>query len=169
MKALYGLYRTPQAAQRAFDSLRSVGVAPENITIMSSEPLEEYEFGSLDRSGTIPWMAVLGALLGFACAYFLTSLTQQAWPINTGGMPIVTRMTNMIILFELTMLGAVLATVFTLFVTARIPRRRLPDIYDPEVSDGKILIGIATSDHSNAKDLERALKAGPADSIRKVD
>jgi hypothetical protein len=169
MKALYGLYRTPQAAQRAFDSLREMGVASEKITIMSSEPLEEYEFGSLDRSGVIPWMAAVGALIGFAGAYLLTSLTQQAWPINTGGMPIVTRMTNTIILFELTMLGAVLASVFTLLVTARIPRRRLPELYDPEVSDGKILIGIAEPDHGRTRDLERALKAGPAESIRKIN
>ena len=51
-----------------------------------------------------------------ATGYFLTSITQQAWPIVTGGMPIVTNWSNLIIIFELTMLGAVFASVITLLV-----------------------------------------------------
>ena len=100
------------------------------ISIMSSEPLEEWEFAQSDHETVMPWIAVIGAGLGLTGAYLLTSLTQQAWPINTGGMPIVTNWTNIIIMFELTMLGAVLATVLTLFMTARLPGR-LPRFYDP--------------------------------------
>ena len=71
----------------------------------------------------MPWIAVIGAGLGLTSGYLLTSVTQRAWAINTGGMPIVSNWTNIIIMFELTMLGAVLATVLTLLLTARLPAR----------------------------------------------
>ena len=109
MTAMYGLFATPELAQQAVDGLRAAGVPDREITIQSSEPLEEYEFGSRDRETVMPWIAVLGGAIGLAAGYLLTSITQQAWPINTGGMPIVTNWTNLIVIFELTMLGAVFA------------------------------------------------------------
>ena len=158
MKAIYGLYETPRGAQRAFNGLREE-VQVRDITVMSSEPLEEWEFASQDRVTFMPWIAVGGAVVGLISAYLLTAVTQQAWPINTGGMPIVSNWTNMIILFELTMLGAVLATVLTLLITARLPAK-LPQIYDPAVSDGKILVGVAAPADSQLASIERALHAG---------
>lgn len=168
MSAIYALYPTPEAAQNAFHHLRAAGVGSAGIIVMSSEPLEDYDFGRQDQTTLLPWIAALGALAGFSCAYLLTWWTQQAWPINTGGMAIVTRMTNTIILFELTMLGAVLATVVGLFVTAGIPRK-LPEFYDAEISQGKILVGV---DEAHIRDIDavrRALLNGPADGIKRID
>ena len=42
MKATYGLYPTPDLAQRAADRLRRAGIAERDITVISSEPFEEY-------------------------------------------------------------------------------------------------------------------------------
>jgi hypothetical protein len=167
MKAVYGLYRTPHAAQQAFDGLREAGIATNAIAVMSSEPMEEWEFGRHDGETVMPWIAVLGAALGLTTGYFLTSLTQSAWPINTGGMPIVTNWTNLIIMYELTMLGAVFATVITLLKTARLPAR-LPEFYDPAVSDGQILIGVANPPDSNVGDIEHALHAAGPETVKSV-
>ena len=68
-------------------------------------------------------------------------MTELAWPLQTGNMPIVAWWPNLIVIFELTMLGAILATVLTLFITAGLVRRP-PPLYDPEVTDGKILVGV---------------------------
>lgn len=156
MKAIYGLYSTPEAAQIAVDKLKTAGLADREITILSSEPLEEYEFGRRDHHTWMSWIAFLGAAIGMTSAYLLTSITQQSWPIQTGGMPIVTNWTNLIVIFELTMLGAVFATVGTLLFTARLPGRQSA-IYDPEVSEGKILIGVSNPRQGAISDLERAL------------
>jgi hypothetical protein len=164
MTGVYGLFATPELAQQAVDGLRDSGVSEHEITVQSSEPLEEYEFGTRDRNTLMPWIAVLGAAIGMATGYFLTSITQQAWPIATGGMPIVTNWSNLIIIFELTMLGAVFASVITLLVSARLPAR-LPKFYDPEISNGKILIGVA-----NPRDIERVEHALRSSSggVRKI-
>src|SRR5262245_37991583 len=103
MTAVYGLFATPLLAQRAVDELRTAGIAERDITILSSEPMEEYEFGARDRETSMPWIAIFGAAIGLASGYLLTSITQRAWAINTGGMPIVTNWSNLIVIFELTM------------------------------------------------------------------
>ena len=89
MNAVYALYDNPAAVQRAVDGLRAAGVADADIQIMSSEPFEEYEFGHKDSASWIHWIAGVGGIVGLASAYFLTTVTQQSWPLRTSGMPIV--------------------------------------------------------------------------------
>lgn len=141
MKAVYGLYAAPDIAQRAVNALRAVGVHDRDIVVMSSEPFEEYEFSHRDSATWLHWIAGCGGALGLAAGYGLTTTTQQLWPLKTSGMPIVSPWPNLIVIFEMTMLGAILATVITLFITAKLPRR-LPDLYDPEVTSGYILVGV---------------------------
>ncbi len=154
MKAVYGLYSDPDAAQRAVDALRAAGVADRDILVMSSEPFEEYEFSHRDKATWLHWIAGAGGASGCAFGYWLTSTTEQLWPIKTSGMPIVAGWPNAVVIFELTMLGAILATVTTLFITAKLPNRG-PRLYDPEVSDGYILVGVENP--SDSARLESAL------------
>ncbi len=78
----------------------------------------------------------------------------MSWPLKTAGMPIVPLWTNLIIIFEMTMLSAIIATVITLLITAGLPSRG-GKLYDPEVSDGYILVGVENP--SDAPRLESAL------------
>jgi hypothetical protein len=82
-------------------------------------------------------------------------------------MPIVAWWPALIVMFELTMLGGILATVITLLVTARLPGRG-PELYDPEVTDGKILVGVKNPREGSVPDLERALLAGPAARLKTI-
>ena len=141
MSAVYALYSTPESAQAAVNRLRAAGVADRDITVISSEPFESHEFGSRDKATWIFWIAGAGGAVGLAFAYWLTQMTERAWPLPTGGMRIVATWPNLIIMFEVTMLFAVISTVATLLVTAKVPRRR-PKLYDPAVSDGRILVGL---------------------------
>jgi hypothetical protein len=155
MNAIYGLYDNPEVAQRAVDGLRAAGVADADIQVMSSEPFEEFEFSHRDSGTWMHWMAGVGGLAGFTGAYLLTTITQQSWPLKTSGMPIVAPWPNLIVMFEMTMLGAILATVAALFVGARLPKR-LPALYDPEVSNGYILVGVQEPDRDLTAALESA-------------
>ncbi len=157
MRPLYALYADPEAAQRAIASLREAGVAMRDIVVISSEPLEDYEWGWPKRPSRMGWLAALGGLLGGTCGYLLTSYTQQAYPLVTGSMPIVTRWTNGIILYELTMLGAILATLVTFLISARLPDWR-PQLYDSEISEGKILVGLAKVPEAARGELEQKLQ-----------
>ena len=164
MNVIYGLYASPVRAERAFRELRLKGIGELQITVISSEPLEEFDFGNQHRQTHMPWLAVLGGALGLSIAYFLTALTQQAWPINTGGMPIVTTWTNLVIMFELTMLGAALTTVLALLVSARIPGR-IADFYDPLISEGMTFVGVTNPHQDNVSRIENALRSAGAEKV----
>lgn len=159
MTALYALYETPEAAREAADGLRAAGVRETDIVILSSEPLDAHEFERGEHHTIMPWLALLGAGIGLVAGVALTSLTQLDWPLVTGGMPIVSIWPNLIPTFELTMLGAVLATVGTLVVSALRPGVR-SHIYDPEISQGKILVGVEDQERVPQADLERTLQKG---------
>ena len=141
MKAVYGLYADPRVAQQAVNNLRAEGVNDAAITVISSEPFEHFEFGHRDAKTAMPWIATAAALMGMVATYYLLGASQMSWPLKTSGMPIVPLWTNLIIIFEMTMLSAIIATVVTLLVTAGIPSRG-GKMYDPEVSDGYILVGV---------------------------
>jgi hypothetical protein len=141
MKAVYGLYSDPDSAQQALENLRAAGASDRDITVVSSEPFEEYEFSDRDKATWMYWVAGVGGAVGLCFGYLLTSMTERDWPLSTGGMPIVAPWPNLVIIFELTMLFAILATVGTLLVTTRLPRRQ-PNLYDTEIADGKILVGL---------------------------
>ena len=159
MSAVYALYPTPDAAQRAVNNLHAAGVPDGQITIVSAEPFEEHAFADRDKATSMGWIALAGAIVGLLVATWLTRMTELAWPLSTGNMPIVAWWPNLIIMFELTMLGGILAAVITLLVTARLPNWK-PALYDPEVTDGKILIGVANPRADAIPAIERPLGSG---------
>jgi hypothetical protein len=149
MNAVYGLYDDPHIAQQAVNNLRAAGVNDADITVISSEPFDHFEFGHRDAKTAMPWIAAGAGAFGLVASYYLLGVSQRAWPLVTSGMPIVPLWTNLIIIFEMTMLSAIIATVITLLVTAGLPSRG-GKLYDPEVTDGFILVGV-----ENAPDTAR--------------
>jgi hypothetical protein len=163
---MYGLYPDGHSAQQAVGRLHAAGVPDRDIVIQSAQPMEDFEFGHRDKATWMWWIACAGGLIGMASALGLAWLTEASWPIDVGGLPIFAWWPNLIITFELTMLGAILATVITLAITARLGRGSV--IYDPEVSDGKILVGVANAAESAVADVKAALAAPPGAQIKEV-
>ena len=159
MRAVYGLYSDGDSAQRAVDTLRARGFADRDITILTPEPREDQEFGHIDAKSWMWWIACAGGVIGFTIATALVVYGETAWPINVGGLPTIAWWPNLIIMFELTMLGAILATVITLVVTG-LWGDRGGKLYDPEVSDGLILIGIENPREDAIASLQQALATG---------
>ena len=169
MIAIYVLFPDTDSARRAMTFLRAesarLGVDPRAIILMSAEPLQEEAFGWKEQHSRMPWLAVLGALLGGTGGYTLAAFTQRTYPLPTGGMPIVAMWPTGIVMYELTMLGAILTTIVTFLIAARLPnyKRRL---YDPEVSNGKILVGVCDAEDDCRAELERRLRQEGAEEVK---
>ncbi|HEV2233850.1 MAG TPA: quinol:electron acceptor oxidoreductase subunit ActD [Terriglobia bacterium] len=169
MRVLYALYSDPDSAQQAFDSLRANGATPgfdeRQIAVVSSEPFDGFDFFRQDHKTIIPWIAALGGLVGGVAGFWFAAYTQAVYPIPTGGMPIVPFYADGIITYEMTMLGAILATLITVLITARLPnwKRKL---YDPEVSDGKILVGVIDAPEAYRAELEKKLLGAGASGVK---
>ena len=166
MKAVYGLYADGQGAQQAVNRLRAAGLADRQITIMSAQPMEDFEFGHIDRANWIWWFACAGGLVGMAIGFFLTWVTETSWPMNVGGLPTYAWWPNLIIIFELTMLGAIIATVVSLVITAGLGRRM--GLYDPEVTEGQILVGVENPSDAAVADVQKALESPPGARVKTV-
>jgi Protein of unknown function (DUF3341) len=163
--SIYGLFADPDAAERGMNALRAAGISPQKIVIMSAQPFDEYSFTQADHKTVMPWLATLGGLVGGTCGFLLARYTQVAYPIITGGMPLVSPWPTAIVTYELTMFGAVITTVVTLLITARLGRRR-PAPYDPEISNGKILIGVLDPLDAARADLEQRLLGAGAEQVK---
>ncbi len=167
MKAIYGLYTHGASAQSAVDRLRAAGVADKDITVLSPEPREDLALSHM-HSRTYMWhFACLGGVIGFSAATALAYISETSWPLNVGGLPVVAWWPNLIIMFELTMLGAIVATIITLIVSAGLGVTRR-GIYDPEVTSGSILVGVENPPDSSVDAFEQALSAPPGARVKKI-
>jgi Protein of unknown function (DUF3341) len=161
--AIYGLFPSPESAERGMSALRAAGVSPGKIVVMSDEPFDDFSFSQTGKSVAMPWLAVAGGIVGGTCGFLLARLTQEAYPLITGGMPLLSSWPTAIVTYELTMMGAVVTTIITLIVTTKLPNWK-PKLYDPEVSNGKILIGMIDPSAEQRQDLEKRLRdAGAAE------
>jgi hypothetical protein len=171
MNALYGLFSDADAAIKAVSALRTssseLHLKPESIQVISAEPIEEEITAADERHSRMPWIAVAGGICGGTAGYALAAFTQRTYPLPTGGMPIVALWPTGIVIYELTMLGAILATIVTFLITARLPRYR-NRIYDPEVSHGKIIVALIDGDGDLRTDLQQKLHELGAEQVKEI-
>jgi Protein of unknown function (DUF3341) len=169
MKAIYGLFSNAESALNAASALRSqsseLHIRPESITVISSEPIEEEIAASGQGHSWMPWIAVAGGILGGTGGYSLAAFTQRTYPLPTGGMPIVALWPTGIVMYELTMLGAIVATIITLLIATKLPRYR-NRIYDPAVSHGKVLVALVESSPDAQEKFRRSLNRLGAEQIK---
>ena len=162
---IYGLFTDPASADGAVNALQAAGVSRDKIVVMSSEPFGEYSFSQAEHATAMPWLAVLGGVVGGASGFLLAAYTQKAYPLITGGMPIIAPWPTGIITYELTMLGAVVATVITLLATTGLPNWGAK-LYDPEISNGKILIGVLDPSDDARTTLGDRLRGAGAEQVK---
>ncbi|HVG19992.1 MAG TPA: quinol:electron acceptor oxidoreductase subunit ActD [Blastocatellia bacterium] len=144
-------FDTTGDALYAARALKREGFADEAITIMSDEPIQTGEDlieGGRSRIGVC---AIAGGLVGAIAALLLTVITSKQVNLVTGGMPIVVPWALGIIVFELTALGAIIATLFCMIFEAKLARRGSLKQYDPAVAYGKIVIAVECDGDSSAE------------------
>jgi hypothetical protein len=172
MTAIYGLFCNAESALEAASALRAksseLHIRPESVTLISSEPIEEEIIASGQKHTWMPWIAVAGGVLGGTGGYSLAAFTQRTYPLPTGGMPIVAQWPTGIVMYELTMLGAILATIITLLITTKLPRYR-NRIYDPAVSYGKVLVALIGPSRETQEKLRQQLNLLGAEQVKEIN
>ena len=164
---IYTLCADPKAAERAVEGLRRAGVKARDIAVISSEPFEGHKFFQRNYRTPMPWLAAFGGAVGGVSGYLLAALTQRSYPLPTGNMPIVALWPTGVIVYEMTMLGAILVTLFTMFISARLPNWRA-QLYDPAVSDGMILVGATNLSQASRIEANRVLGEAAGGQVKEV-
>ena len=165
---LHAVFTSPSDVREALARLAAAGVAASDIEVRSSIPLDPdlHPIG-LEVRSRVPYMAMLGGVVGAAAAYVLISFTSQAYPLPTGGMPIVPIPTSAVIMFEGLAIGAMLCTVATVLYECRLPRFGARDgLLDQHLAAGSIIVVVrstgSTTHEWASKALVTEVQEGPA-------
>ena len=91
----------------------------------------------------IPWTSLAGAVLGGVAFFMMVKLTSEAYPLPTGGQPIVALPPAGVITFEGVAIGAVLTTVATVLLECGLPAfRRKPGPLDHHIALDHVLVSV---------------------------
>ena len=164
---LLALFRDIDPAVNAIDRLHEMGVEDNQMDVISGIPFSNEILGRPKVATFIPKLALGGAIVGLIIAIFLNFGTPFLFSLHVGGQPVFPIPPFYIVAFEMTMLGLMGTAFVGLFLVGRFPTYE-PQIYIPEISDGKIAIVFPCPQGDQTK-FEEAMKNLGADQVRPVE
>lgn len=165
-KSTLGLFQDPDKAADAMDALHANGFRRGTFDVLTGMPFPEGAFGEHVPQHRLFRYPAFGAIIGFTTALFLTTATQAAYPLVTGGKPILALFAMLVILYEMTMLASVIATVIGIIIESRLPNVK-PGAYDPRITEGWIGV-VVTSDDDMADHASATLTEAGALEIKQA-
>lgn len=159
-RSVLGLFSDEDSAADAMDALKEGGFAQKEYEVLTGVPYPEGTFGEAEPVHKLYRFPLVGAASGFIVGILLTAGTQLAYPLVTGGKPILSIPPMAIIIYEGTMLGAIIFTVVGIIFESRLPRLFM-GAYDTRITEGYIGVAVTTSPEKigRAEDLLRSAGA----------
>ena len=162
---LMGLFQEPEQVASAMTQLKDDGFPAEDLDVYSGSPFPEGSFGEHEPETRLYMFPLVGALVGFAIGLLWTAGTQISYPLVTGGKPLLSIPPMTIIMYENTMLGAIIFTVLGVLFESRLPRRKL-GLYDERITEGYIGV-IVDCPEDRAAQAESLLTGAGAEEIKR--
>jgi mono/diheme cytochrome c family protein len=134
---LLGLFHEATPTADTIEDLRDLGISDDKVTVMSGIPYRSDILGRRQVYERLVLIALIGALSGFIAAVFLMAGTPILYPVHVGGQPLIPIPPTIIIMFEFTMLGAMVATFGGLVAQTRYPSFG-QHVYDKRITEGHI-------------------------------
>ena len=164
---LLAVFEDIDPAADAIEKLHEMGVTDDNINVISGVPVAHKMLGRPHPRTNVSRLSLGGAVAGFLFGLFLNFGTPRLYSVLVGGQYVTPIPPGLIILFEMTMLFALLATFLGVFLDSYFPNYR-PLEYVGEVSDGKIAIFFKVTDGDQKKFTDALGKLG-AESIKPAE
>ena len=161
-RSVLGVFREVDDAVEAADRLKENGM--DNFEVLSGTPYPEGAFGEKVAHHRLYVWPLMGAMLGFSLALLVTAGTQLAYPLVTGGKPILALPPMFIIAYEGTMLGAIISTIIGVIFESRLPKAKL-DLYDPRITEGYIGL-VVVAPEGEAERVDALFKAANAADVQ---
>ncbi len=158
---MHAAFVSPYDVRDALERLAEDGVDREDIEIRSSAPLDHDVFPEgAGVHSRMPLMAVLGALVGGTALFSLVKFTSEAYPLPTGGQPIVALPPAGVITFEGVAIGAILCTVATVLYECGLPGLWSEGTgpLDHHLADDHVLVTVKCDEEASTAWAEKALE-----------
>lgn len=159
---LIGEFPDKASASRAIGALRDHALSGADLDVFSEEPVE-FRRGVLDRPSRMSRASVFGAILFGALATVFIYFTQHNYRLVTGGMPVFSFWASGVITYEMTMLGAIVATFAWFLWESGLIRKRDHDAPVPEVAPGSLCLRVRCGASAAAPLSEAMRRAGAID------
>jgi hypothetical protein len=154
-----GEFREKARVVAAIRALRAGGAAAADLDVFSEEPVE-FHRGVLDRPSRMSMVSVLGAIAFGLLATSFIYWTQHNYRVMTGGMPLFSFWATGVITYEMTMLGAILATFAWFLWESGLARRRDRSAPVPIVEPGSICLRVRCRGPQSVQAAEAMQQAG---------
>ena len=118
-RSVIGLFTDENIVADTMDSLKDAGYSTTEYEVLTGTPYPDGTFGEAEPVHKLFRWPLIGAACGFIVGLVLTAGTQLAYPLVTGGKPILSIPPMTIIIYEGTMLGAIIFTVIGVIFEAR--------------------------------------------------
>ncbi|MCI0440380.1 MAG: DUF3341 domain-containing protein [Chloroflexi bacterium] len=164
-RSVLGLFNSEDVAADAMDALRYAGFTSSEYEVLTDTPYPEGTFGESEPVHKLYRWPLIGAACGFIVAILLTAGTQLAYPLVTGGKPILSIPPMTIIVYEGSMLGAIIFTVVGIVIESRLPRLFM-GAYDERITQGYIGVAV-TTDEERVRRAEDVLTNAGASEIKR--
>lgn len=161
-----GLFEGIGKAAQAGNALRSLPLAEDRITTLSSVPLPDGAVSSDTRPIRFPRITLAGWFAGAVAGLALALGTYLLYPLITGGKAIVSIPPTLIITYEVAMLGALAGTVIAGFREMGLCRFRTKLIHDPRIHGGKILLCATVEPGDQARRAMEAMETAGGTEVR---
>ena len=158
-KGELGLYTEEDSAAAALDNLRDAGFEEGEYELLTGTPYPEGTFGEEEPEHHLFRWPLIGAACGFTGGLIITAGTQMAYPLITGGTPILSIPPMAIIMYEGTMLGAIIFTIIGIIFESRLPRLFM-GAYSEKITEGHIGVTVTTEEGRTGVAEEAVKKAG---------
>lgn len=162
MRSVIGVFDNEDTAADAMDALKAGGYDSSEYEVLTGTPYPDGTFGEAEPVHKLYRWPLMGAVCGFIIGLILTTGTQIAYPLAVGGKPILSIPPMLIIMYEGTMLGAILFTVVGIIFESRLPRLFM-GAYDSRITEGYIGVTVTTEEDRVARAEEVLRQAGAAD------
>ena len=164
-RPILGLFDDANAAADAGDELRRAGIPETDVDFLTDAPYPEGAFGEREEKHRLYIFPFIGALLGLTSGILLTSMTQVAYPMVTGGKPILSLPPMAVVTYEGTMLGAILFTVLGIIFESRLPKLKA-GLYDRRITEGYIGVLVNTEEAQHVQ-VEGAMNQAGAIEVKR--
>ncbi|HTS63548.1 MAG TPA: quinol:electron acceptor oxidoreductase subunit ActD [Candidatus Acidoferrales bacterium] len=154
-----GEFHEKERAAAAIRTLRAGGATAADLDVFSEEPVE-FPRGVLDRPSRMSLISVSGAIAFGLLATGFIYWAQHDYRVATGGMPLFSFWATGVITYEMTMLGAIVATFAWFLWESGLARPRDRSAPVPMVDPGSICLRVRCRAGQSAHAAEAMQRAG---------
>jgi len=137
--SLMALFQESTDTSEAIDELHNLGIPDHNVVVMTGVPYPKGALGRQLEWLTLPYIVLVGALVGLLFGLFLAVITPHLYRLDIGGHPPVGFPPAAVIIFVFTMMATIVSTFLGVLWEMNFPRFG-PAPYNKLVTDGYLAV-----------------------------